>query len=109
MTLYIVLHHKDAKQAWANEWDKGSNSIIKTITTDTKVANLCLQAAANHEMVFVHRCTHGEIKSSICCKALVDNVSKSRRNRYIVKFKNQEEISQRPEHTPQIGENCYVL
>lgn len=109
MAYFVVLHHPNDRSPtrWSNEWERGSQNRIRTITTTAKIAEDA-QAAGR---VFVHRCGHGHDPAAIVCEARVVAVTPLESKRgadCLVTFETVRTMSAVPPVSPERGMNSYA-
>ena len=60
MALYLVVHHRLAKQIWNNAWRPGNDDLLDAITTTTEIGQECDAARRRGEEVYIHRTGWGD-------------------------------------------------
>jgi len=104
--LYVVVHHRqDPDQRWANSWLDDDR--LEAITTTTEIGNLCAEAKAHGESVFVHRCGWEDSLPSVSCSATVIQSAPIDKRTSIVTFAAQQALGTEPPVSPHPGQNYY--
>src|SRR5881394_4404849 len=104
--LYVVVHHRrDPSQPWTNSWLDDER--LEAITTTTGIGELCSDAMARGEPVFVHRCGCAESHPSVCCAATVVQSAPIDRRTSVVTFAAQKVLGVAPPVAPHPGQSYY--
>jgi hypothetical protein len=110
MAFYVVLHHPDDRSPtrWSNEWERGSQDRIRTITTTAEIA----RDAQSARQVFVHRCGFGNDAPAIVSETRVAGALAidpgKRGSDYLVTFETVRTMRAIPRVNPDRGTNSYV-
>jgi len=111
MALYLVVRHpQNPHQTFENRWE--NDELLTSIQTTIEIANLCTEARAQNQWVYIHRCGYNgvepKIKPKICCAVHVADVEEAG-GWIIVNFTDQTRLvnSTPSEPPPNEGDNSY--
>jgi hypothetical protein len=111
MALYLVVRYPSAPQTFHNVWRDNSDELLESIQTTTEIGNRCIEAMAQNQWVYIHRCRHNGCEPMICCAVHVADVEEIG-GRIIVTFRDQTGLTP-PNSTPREppppgeGDNSY--
>jgi len=110
MALYLVVRHpQNPHQTFANRWE--NDELLTSIQTTIEIANLCTEARAQNQWVYIHRCGYNGVEPKICCAVHVADVEEAG-GWIIVTFRDQTGLTP-PNSTPREppppddGDNSY--
>jgi len=108
MALYVVVHHPRDGQSWSNQWARGDDRLLGAITTTRQIGELCAEARARGQRVFVHRCANGPHAPTVCCSVAVAQVDEISRSESLVRFEEPTPLDAPPPCRPMKGQNFYM-
>jgi hypothetical protein len=72
--LYVVVRHRRAAlQRWQNAWLDDDR--LDCITTSAQIGRLCQEARDAGHPIYVHRCAWKKSPPTVCCSAVVEDVT----------------------------------
>ena len=91
MALYLVVRHpQNPAQTFHNIWQ--DDDLLISIQTTLKIGKRCMDAKAQNQLVYIHRCRYGVCPPTICCSVHVAVVAYIG-GLIIVEFRNQTRLT----------------
>jgi len=107
MALYLVVRHRqNPAQRFHNIWK--DNDLLESIQTTLEIGKLCMDAKAQKQLVYIHRCRYGVCPPTICCSVHVAVVAYIG-GLIIVEFGDQTRLNIAPRTPPPpvLGQSFY--
>jgi hypothetical protein len=107
MALYLVVRHRqNLTQRFHNVWQ--NDDLLTSIQTTLEIGKLCMDAKAQKQWVYIHRCRYGVCPPTICCSVHVAVVADIG-GLIIVEFRDQTPLNIAPgaPPPPEQGQSYY--